>query len=60
LLTVLLELHDEEELGHVCEETELIGINNRSLEFQCFSVEFKQLAKQEWWDYYQLTNRSNE
>lgn len=30
-LEVLLELHDEEELGHVCEETELVGINNRNL-----------------------------
>jgi indole-3-glycerol phosphate synthase len=30
-MQVLLELHDEEELGHVCEETELIGINNRDL-----------------------------
>ena len=30
-LEVLLELHDEEELDHICEETEIIGINNRSL-----------------------------
>lgn len=30
-MQVLLELHDEEELGHVCEETEMVGINNRSL-----------------------------
>lgn len=30
-MQVLLELHAEEELGHVCEETELIGINNRDL-----------------------------
>ncbi len=30
-LEVLLELHDEEELEHICDETELIGINNRNL-----------------------------
>ena len=30
-LEVLLELHDEEELGHICDETEIVGINNRNL-----------------------------
>lgn len=30
-LEVLLELHAEEELGHICDETEVIGINNRNL-----------------------------
>lgn len=30
-LEVLLELHDEEELQHVCDETALVGINNRNL-----------------------------
>jgi indole-3-glycerol phosphate synthase len=27
----LLELHAEEELGHICDETSIIGINNRNL-----------------------------
>jgi indole-3-glycerol phosphate synthase len=30
-LEVLLELHAEEELDHICDETEIIGINNRNL-----------------------------
>jgi len=30
-LEVLLELHDESELGHICEEVDLVGINNRNL-----------------------------
>jgi indole-3-glycerol phosphate synthase len=30
-LEVLLELHDENELEHICDEAELIGINNRNL-----------------------------
>ncbi|HVZ57286.1 MAG TPA: indole-3-glycerol phosphate synthase TrpC [Chitinophagaceae bacterium] len=30
-LEVLLELHAEEELGHVCEQTDIVGINNRDL-----------------------------
>ncbi|MBS1915788.1 MAG: indole-3-glycerol phosphate synthase TrpC [Bacteroidetes bacterium] len=30
-LEVLLELHAEEELGHICDETEIVGINNRNL-----------------------------
>jgi indole-3-glycerol phosphate synthase len=30
-LEVLLELHAEEELEHICDETDVIGINNRNL-----------------------------
>jgi indole-3-glycerol phosphate synthase len=30
-LEVLLELHEESELAHICDETEIIGINNRNL-----------------------------
>jgi indole-3-glycerol phosphate synthase len=30
-LEVLLELHDEEELQHICDDTVLVGINNRNL-----------------------------
>src|SRR6186997_3539342 len=30
-LEVLLELHAAEELGHICDETAIIGINNRNL-----------------------------
>jgi indole-3-glycerol phosphate synthase len=30
-LEVLLELHNEEELEHICADTEIIGINNRNL-----------------------------
>jgi len=39
-LEVLLELHDERELAHVCNETELIGINNRNL--KTFDVNIEQ------------------
>lgn len=30
-MEVLLELHDDTELGHICEEVDFVGINNRSL-----------------------------
>jgi indole-3-glycerol phosphate synthase len=35
-LETLLELHDEGELGHICDEINMIGINNRNL--QTFEV----------------------
>jgi indole-3-glycerol phosphate synthase len=42
-LEVLLELHDERELEHICDETELIGINNRNL--KNFEVDIEQSLK---------------
>jgi indole-3-glycerol phosphate synthase len=30
-LEALLEIHNEEELAHICDETELVGVNNRDL-----------------------------
>jgi indole-3-glycerol phosphate synthase len=36
-LEVLLEIHNEEELCHICVETEIIGVNNRDL--KTFSVD---------------------
>ena len=36
-LEVLLEIHHEEELQHICDETELVGVNNRDL--KTFSVD---------------------
>ena len=38
-LEVLLELHGEEELDHICDETELIGINNRDLKTFAVDIE---------------------
>lgn len=39
-LEVLLELHAEEELGHICDNIRLIGINNRNL--KTFEVDIDQ------------------
>ena len=39
-LEVLLELHDETELEHVCNDVDLVGINNRNL--KTFSVDLVQ------------------
>ena len=30
-LEILLEIHDASELGHICEEVDLVGVNNRNL-----------------------------
>jgi indole-3-glycerol phosphate synthase len=45
-MEVLLEIHNEEELDHICDETELVGVNNRDL--KTFSVDVErsiQLSK---------------
>jgi len=42
-LEVLLELHDESEAEHICDETELIGVNNRNL--KTFEVNIEQSLK---------------
>ncbi len=38
-LEVLLEIHNEEELGHICDETPLVGVNNRDLKTFTVDVE---------------------
>jgi indole-3-glycerol phosphate synthase len=38
-LEVLLEIHNEDELDHICEETELVGVNNRDLKTFIVDVE---------------------
>ena len=46
-LEVLLEIHNEEELKHICDEVEFVGVNNRDL--KTFSVDINRsiaLAKQ--------------
>ncbi|CAN5555269.1 indole-3-glycerol phosphate synthase TrpC [soil metagenome] len=42
-LEVLLELHAEEELGHMCDEVDLVGINNRNL--KNFEVNLEQAVR---------------
>jgi len=42
-MEVLLELHDEAELGHVCAEIDLVGINNRNL--KTFEVDINRSLK---------------
>jgi indole-3-glycerol phosphate synthase len=42
-LEILLELHDEEELGHVCNEVDMVGINNRNL--KTFEVDIDRSLK---------------
>jgi indole-3-glycerol phosphate synthase len=46
-MEVLLEIHNEEELGHICDAVDLVGINNRNL--KTFSVDINrsiELGKQ--------------
>lgn len=38
-LEVLLELHDESELGHICSQVDLVGVNNRNL--KTFTVDLE-------------------
>jgi indole-3-glycerol phosphate synthase len=38
-LEVLLEIHNEAELGHICDETSLVGVNNRDLKTFTVDVE---------------------
>jgi indole-3-glycerol phosphate synthase len=42
-LEVLLELYDQKEVSHICDQTELIGINNRNL--KTFEVNIEQSVK---------------
>jgi indole-3-glycerol phosphate synthase len=42
-LEVLLELHDETELDHVCDGIDIVGINNRNL--KTFSVDLEQSVR---------------
>lgn len=42
-LEVLLELHDESELNHVCDAVDVVGVNNRNL--KTFTVDLEQSIK---------------
>ena len=42
-LEVLLELHDEDELEHICDTVDMVGINNRSL--KTFDVDIERSLK---------------
>jgi len=42
-MEVLLELHDEKELNHICDETGMVGINNRNL--KTFEVDIERSLK---------------
>ena len=39
-LEVLLEIHNEDELGHICDECDVVGVNNRDLKY--FTVDVNQ------------------
>ncbi|MGB8194176.1 MAG: indole-3-glycerol phosphate synthase TrpC [Chitinophagaceae bacterium] len=39
-MEVLLEIHNEEELGHICDKVDLVGVNNRNL--KTFTVDLEQ------------------
>lgn len=39
-LGVLLEIHDENEVGHICDQVDFVGVNNRNL--KTFSVDLDQ------------------
>lgn len=42
-LEVLLELHDENEIDHVCDEVDFVGVNNRNL--KTFTVDLEQSVR---------------
>ncbi|HYF31209.1 MAG TPA: indole-3-glycerol phosphate synthase TrpC [Chitinophagaceae bacterium] len=42
-MEVLLEIHDEQEMEHICDEVDLIGVNNRNL--KTFSVDLEQSVR---------------